>query len=496
MSTNMFDPVTSSDWSRSGTQSLSWRKLLIRTAFWLQHPETLREIELIQSLERSSPKAIRAVQQERLIKLLQFAWSQTDYYREVLESCGAVRNGKVNLDRFEDIPFLTKDIIRSQTERLRPKALPRGRKAHINQSGGSTGEPTKFWQDDVYWAVTIATRTYHFSLAGKNLGEREMKIWGSERDLLKGTLGWRANLENWLYNRKFEQCWHLPEKQILKIIRDMDEWKPKLLWCYRDGIDAVARYITQHGIRVQSPGAIILGGATVYPFMAKQIEGAFRAPVMSAYGSREVGALACQCLQRQGHHIAAQSHVVEAIGSGGHPVMEQDGELAITPLMNYAMPFIRYRIGDRGRLTSRLCACGRGFPLLDSLSGRIVEALSNEKGEQVDPLYFIQMMSEVLGGTAVRKGQLIQEKDNSLTMNVVLEAGATAAMAKPVLDQMRQKIAAIMGAECPVRFAFVGDIPLSASGKYPYVIRRTALPHSVSRLGRAESPFKAASTAR
>jgi phenylacetate-coenzyme A ligase PaaK-like adenylate-forming protein len=108
MSTNMFDPVTSSDWSRSSTQGLNWRKPLIRTAFWLQHPEALREIELIQSLERGSPKAIRAVQQERLIKLLQFAWSHTDYYHDVLESCGAVRNGKVNLDRFEDVPFLRK----------------------------------------------------------------------------------------------------------------------------------------------------------------------------------------------------------------------------------------------------------------------------------------------------------------------------------------------------------------------------------------------------
>ncbi len=462
----------SSEKTTTSARALNWRRPLIRAAFRLQNPEILREIGLIHSIERSPPETILAIQQERLAQLLHHAWSQTDYYHEVLENCGAVRNGNVNLDRFEDIPFLTKDIIRSQPERLRARALPRGRKAHINQSGGSTGEPIKFWQDNVYWAVTIATRTYHFSLAGKDLGEREMKIWGSERDLLQGTLGWRANLENWLYNRKFEQCWHLPEARILKIIRDIDQWKPKLLWCYRDGIDAVARYITQHGVRVHSPGAIILGGATVYPFMAKQIQGAFRAPVMSAYGSREVGALACQCLQRQGHHIASQSHVVEAIAPDGHPAMEQDGELAITPLMNYAMPFIRYRIGDRGRLTSRLCPCGRGFPLLDSLSGRVVEVLSNAKGEQVDPIYFIVMMSEVLSGTAVRKGQIIQEKDGSITMNVVLEPGATPAMARPVLDEMQRKIAVIMGGECPVRFDFVGDIPLSASGKYPYVVRR------------------------
>jgi phenylacetate-CoA ligase len=468
----MLEAVITSEIPRSTTRAVNWRKPLIRAVFRFQNREILSEIDLLQSIERSPPERIRAIQQERLAKLLYHAWSQTDYYHEVLESCGAVRNGNVNLDRFEDIPFLTKDILRSQPERLRARTLPHGRRPHVNRSGGSTGEPIKFWQDNVYWAATIATRTYQFSMTGKDLGEREMKIWGNERDLLQGTLGWRANLENWLYNRKFEQCWYLPEAQILKIIRDVDDWKPKLLWCFRDGIDAVARYITRNNIRVHSPRAIVLGGATVYPFIAKQVETAFHAPVLSAYGSREIGALACQCLQRQGHHIASQSHVVEAISPEGRPVMEQDADLVITPLMNYAMPFIRYRIGDRGRLTSRLCNCGRTLPLLESISGRIVEVLRNAKGEHIDPLYFVLMMCEVFSDTAVRKGQVIQEKDGSITMNVVLESLATPAMAKPVLDQMQQKIAVIMGGDCPVRFEYVGDIPLTASGKYPYVIRR------------------------
>src|SRR5450631_2719207 len=91
-----------------------WRVPLIRAAFRLRHREVLRELELIQSIERSSAK-IQAVRERRLEQLLHHAWSQTDYYHEVLEACGAVRNGQVNLDRFDDIPFLTKDIIRSQS---------------------------------------------------------------------------------------------------------------------------------------------------------------------------------------------------------------------------------------------------------------------------------------------------------------------------------------------------------------------------------------------
>jgi phenylacetate-CoA ligase len=453
---------------------INWRAPVIRAAFRLHSPEVLRELDLIHSIERS-PQRLHAIHEERLEKLLHHAWSQTEYYHDILEHCGVCRNGRVNLDRFSDIPFLTKDIIRAQGERLRAKALPPGRKAQKNRSGGSTGQPVRFWQDNVYWDVTVATRIYHFSTVGKEYGQREMKIWGNERDLRLGTLGWRATLENFIYNRKFEQCWHLPEQRILEIIRHLNEWRPQILWCFRDGIDGVAKYINEHQIKVHTPAAVVLGGATVYPFMVQAIEKAFQAPAISAYGSREVGAVACQCLERSGLHIATQAHLVESIGPDQRPVMETDGELAITPLMNYAMPFIRYRIGDRGRMTRRQCACGRAFPMLDALTGRVVEVLHNRKGEQIDPIFFIWIMAEKINNKVLKKGQIVQEEDGAITVNLVLEPDATMLQAQPHLEEIREAVTLVMGPECPVRFTFLDDIPLSQSGKFPYIVRRKSL---------------------
>jgi phenylacetate-CoA ligase len=248
-----------------------------------------------------------------------------------------------------------------------------------------------------------------------------------------------------------------------------------MLWCFRDGIDAVARYISDHGIRVHSPASVVLGGATVYPFMAQAIEKAFKSPAISAYGSREVGAVACQCLQRGGLHIATQAHRVEAIGPDGRPVMETDGELAITPLTNFAMPFIRYRIGDRGRMTRRQCACGRAFPMLDALTGRVVEVLRNSQGEQIDPGYFIWIMAEKVNNGVLKKGQVMQEEDGAITVNLTLEEGASQAQAQPHLEAMREAISRVMGPGCPVRFVFLDDIPLAASGKFPYIVQRKTL---------------------
>jgi phenylacetate-CoA ligase len=453
---------------------MNWRRPVLRSLLRIHKPQVLRELELIESIERKSPEAVRAVQEERLGHLLHHAWRHTEYYREVLEACGAVRSGRVNLDRFADIPFLTKDIIRTQRDRLRACELPRGRKAYWNRSGGSTGAPLEFYQDSGYWASTIANRTYHFSLAGKQLGERELKVWGHEGDLYSGTLGWRSVAENWLYNRRFQQCWHLPEERIRRIIAEINDWRPKLMWCYRDGIDGVARYVNRHHLAVHSPQAIILGGATVHDFIAQTISRAFKAPVLSAYGSREIGAAACQCLLGQGHHIAAQSHVIEAVDDDGMAVFDRDAELVVTPLQNYAMPFIRYRIGDRGILSRGRCACGRSFPLLDAITGRVVEVIYNARGDQIDPIFFIWIMSEKLDRPRMRKAQIVQEEDGSITLNLVLDSGAATQEVMGDLTDVAPRIKAVMGSDCEVRIAFVDEIPLTSSGKHPYIVSRKA----------------------
>jgi len=206
--------------------------------------------------------------------------------------------------------------------------------------------------------------------------------------------------------------------------------------------------------------------------VVKTIEQAFHAPVLSAYGSREVGGVACECLERMGHHIATSFAVIETIDVDGQPVMEQDAELVITGLMSYAMPFIRYRLGDRGALTKRQCTCGRTFPLLGSISGRVIEAFVNSRGEHVDPLYFIMSFRMSWDAGNLRQYQIVQELDGSLTINLVPEAGVSERSIGSYFTEITHKIRLVMGEDCVVRFEFVSEIPLSTSGKFPYIIRR------------------------
>ena len=451
---------------------MNWREPAIKLALQLTNKEVLREMELIGSLERAPASTVRAQQDLRLEQLLHHAWANTDYYHDVLESCGAVRNGRVNLDRFTNIPFLTKDIIRSQGQRLWAKSMPAERKSEVITSGGTTGAPIRFPQDSVHWARNIATRVFQFGMLGKGLGDSEMKIWGNEGDLNKGTHGIVKRIENFVYNRRYQGAWYLSEQRIREIIDEINAWQPRLLWCFRDGIDAVAKHINAHGIKMHRPAAIVLGGSTVYPFVVKTIEQAFQAPVISAYGSREVGGVACECPVKNGHHISTNVAVVETIDADGQLVREQEAELAMTALNNFAFPFIRYRLGDRGLLTQRSCSCGRSLPLLGSVSGRLVEAFINSRGEQIDPLYFIMSFRMSWDAGTLRQYQIVQELDKSLTINLVPETGYTRSTVGLDYEEITAKIKKVMGDDCVIRFEIVKEIPLAASGKFPYIVRR------------------------
>ncbi len=101
---------------------------------------------------------------------------------------------------------------------------------------------------------------------------------------------------------------------------------------------------------------------------------------------REPSGIAYECEAHDGHHIAAESYIVEVLKDGRAAQPGEVGELVITDLNSFSVPLIRYCIGDRAvAMDETLCACGRGLPRIGRARERVqsIAPEPNEAGRHV-----------------------------------------------------------------------------------------------------------------
>ena len=125
--------------------------------------------------------------------------------------------------------------------------------------------------------------------------------------------------------------------------------------------------LRESGLRVTihagEPGASI-------PATRAAIEEAYGATCFDHTGMTELGPTGFSCSQRDGIHLIESEFIFEVLDADGHPSVE--GELVATNLGRWGMPLIRYRTGDRVKVSREQCSCGSAFlKLLGGIQGRV-----------------------------------------------------------------------------------------------------------------------------
>ena len=90
------------------------------------------------------------------------------------------------------------------------------------------------------------------------------------------------------------------------------------------------------------------------------------------------------------------SGVVDLIKMKAYTFSGEMGEIVITDLNNYAMPLIRYRLGDLAVATDKICKCGRGLPLLGDIEGRTQSILVGNSNQYVPGSFFLHFLKFII----------------------------------------------------------------------------------------------------
>ena len=209
---------------------------------------------------------------------------------------------------------------------------------------------------------------------GVKLGDPQVSLWGANFDV-KPYDHMVGKLKLLLQNRLLIGTWSLNEQKTQDILGKVKGFHPKLIVAYASSIHRIAKFINYNPYPIPSLKAIITSAETLTDDMRKGIETTFQVPVYNRYASRDVHHVAQECSAHEGLHITAENCFVEIVKDGKQVPPGEMGEIVVTRLDNWALPFIRYRTGDLGIMSERVCSCGRGLPLLGKVEGRVQDMI-------------------------------------------------------------------------------------------------------------------------
>jgi hypothetical protein len=169
------------------------------------------------------------------------------------------------------------------------------------------------------------------------------------------------------------------------------------------------------------------------------LEQVFGASVYNAYGSQEGGLIAMECPCHDHMHVLANAACVEVLADGcDEPQAEGQGELVVTSLENWAMPFIRYRTGDVGTLVVGECSCGYAGTSIAAIDGRDSVYFS-VGGKRFNP----SVLNPIFEALPIRQFQVVQNQSGALCVSWIRCATANPADTE---ETMRRALAAAVGA--------------------------------------------------
>ncbi len=412
--------------------------------------------DVLKETERLGPDDLRAYQQSLLTPLLLHARKHSPFYSGRLS---AVLNGdEIDYSKWNEIPILTREQANRERLELRARDVP----PHLgavkeDETSGSMGRPMRFFINDLVdvSALAMMDRLYRWwqfdgSRTIVNFVSPRLKITNPEQTT---THGWRSGFLDGL-------------NILRQSTGDMDahiDWlcevRPSYMVSYASMLRPLAERTLERGVKLRLERIISRGGVVddeLWPLCQK----AFGARLVDQYGANEIGQIACQCPHCDAYHVNSEAVLVEILDDEGTPVAPgQSGRVVLTPFYNYAMPFIRYEIGDYAEVASAGSQCNIALPRLSRIAGRYRNNFTLSDGRIIFPN---PPMSGFRKYFAYKQLQVVQTGYDELEVRYV-PADADSPADEAGLERWLQKE---LDSNFSVKLIATSTIPALPSGKF------------------------------
>jgi phenylacetate-CoA ligase len=403
-------------------------------------------------------KDIRRLQFKRLKKLLKHAYENVPYYHKTFRDSGFLPADLRTFTDLNKLPILTKSILREKNRQLMARNISEKDKVSISTTG-TTASPVGFYRSklDISWGAGAEFRSYGW--AGYELGNKIILIWPFPPERSRKL---KLKLERLLKRERLLNVFSLSEKSLTSFAEKMGYFKPDFIRGVSTPTNIFALFLREHGQSNIQPTAAFTTGEALLPHYRRAIE-AIGCKVYDQYASCEMSFMASQCGQHQGLHIHDENLTLEVEKDGETIAPGEEGRILLTNLHSYAMPFIRYDIGDRGTVLADDCACGRQLTLFKPI-GRIYEHFYHSDGS----FTVFRDLQTVFEDLPIKDYQVVQESLDEIIIKVVPESKYTQNHTEFILKHIK----GVHSKSVSIEVKLVESIPLTKSGKVKRLVSK------------------------
>lgn len=296
---------------------------------------------------------------------------------------------------------------------------------------------------------------------GIQIGDKQVRFWGVPVD---PAIRFKERIKDAILNRIRISAFDLTSETCIRVYELIQKSQPTYFYGYTTAIYGFCHFLKNAGLDFKGLDlkAVICTAEKMYPHHRDLMSKMFDCPIVDEYGSSENGIIAFQC--RFGNmHMMADHLAIEFVDNNNQLVKPGElGKVVITDLNGYAMPLIRYEIGDMARYSEQRCTCGITLPLMEIVEGRKEDFIRTKEGKLVHAAYLCYTLKD----DAVHEFKMYQKDLNMFIVQIVRSNTFNSETEKKLINNLRSAL----GHEVSINFEYLERIPREKSGKLRYFV--------------------------
>jgi phenylacetate-CoA ligase len=415
-----------------------------------------RLVQRLRRHETLDDYALKTMGDRLLHRSLQAAIAKLPFYAHISPDFAPEEARQVLREMF---PIVDKRTLLDHPRALYPNDGVKRPWQVLGKTSGTTGTPLVIIRSLNSVQMEQAFIKRHWSWGGYSEGMPRATLRG---DMVAGLE--RQEPPFWFENRYNRQLLlssrHLGDHCVGAVIDKLQRYAPAMMQAYPSTAYTLAQQLQRRGMSLCVP-FLFTASEPLYPHQQELIRERLAGRIMDMYGMAERVAFATQCEYGSMHLNPDYSHV-EILDDYGEPT-DGYGHIVGTTLHNLAMPLVRYRLSDRTRWRHGHCACGRPFPMIEPVTGKLEDRITGGDGMEVSPSVLTFAFK---GVENVRKSQVAQTGPGQWELRLVPDAHFSPADQDKLLHNIRH----LVDPTVQVKVVLRGDLPNTEAGKFRWVV--------------------------